>query len=221
MEKVDIVIDRQSRVAFFYKCMAIRSLTAITIPDDEIKLCLAKMEKCHPRVNSTGLRSFKPSTRPNSCLLQATLRFVWNDDKMDDDLVPCPFAQESHRRQDRKSWIFAHILQWHAGRLNQHDFDRYVDPYERKSMKAVYLLINLEKSGINTTNQLEYRSLTPLRRNIGLSSKQIPKFGRRQNLTSLFVRRSWIKIKMKSDLASERARTKYTLERIELPNYVL
>ena len=57
---------------------------------------------------------------------------VWNDDKMDDDLVPCPFAQESHRRQDRKSWIFAHILQWHAGRLNQHDFDRYVDPIRKK-----------------------------------------------------------------------------------------
>ena len=135
MEKVD-TCDRSVNLVLRSSTSVWQSesLTAITIPDDEIKLCLAKMEKCHPPGKFNRIEVIQTINPPKQLPAAGDpcVYPVWNDDKMDDDLVPCPFAQESHRRQDRKSWIFAHILQWHAGRLNQHDFDRYVDPIRKK-----------------------------------------------------------------------------------------
>ena len=109
MEKVD-TCDKITSISCCVTSTSVwqsESLTAITsaIPDDEIKLCLAKMEKCHPpgKFNRIGvIQTINPPKQLPAAGDRLRLPCL---ERRQNGRPSCPMSirsKKSHRRQDLK-----------------------------------------------------------------------------------------------------------------------
>ena len=110
------------------------SITTITIPDDDVQICLKKMRRFVPP------GGFNPSVLlatpvPMPSLHSPCEISEWDAAAMLMKQTPCPYASGAHSRQDNQAWVLTHCLQRFSGKqysMSPVDFNRYLDPIIKK-----------------------------------------------------------------------------------------
>jgi len=115
------------------------SVTAITIADDEVKLCLKAMEKAHVNFNpQIVLAQPPPPTMPPASEMCAISQF--DPMSMTTNQVPFEEGQGSHARQDHQSWMLInHLITYnvakdsrYVGKITLDVFKREIEPVMKK-----------------------------------------------------------------------------------------
>ena len=135
MNDVDIC-DRSMNLVLRSSTMVWQSesITAITIPDDDIKICLGHMKKHVPvggfqRAKMLTTQTEQMPLKSDPCVVK---RLDVTTMAMVDE--PCPFASGAHSRQDQIAWVYIHCLQSFitARGMSTSDFNRYLKPILEK-----------------------------------------------------------------------------------------
>jgi hypothetical protein len=111
------------------------SMTVITIPDDDIKICLDIMKKNVPPGEFPRVKLLAITT-PNVAIPNAAAPCeieIFDSHTMAMIRKPCLFASGSHSRQDMAAWSLVHCLEsFRTSALSVADFNRYILPIQKK-----------------------------------------------------------------------------------------
>ena len=177
------------------------SITAITIADDEIKLCLKAMQKCHVNFDPQNVLGQPPPPMPSPSALCAIPQ--WDPMTMSMNEVPFEEGQGSHARQDQQSWMLMYHLSKYnlakdssyAGKITLDVFKRQIEPVMKKIdqseiIASVFLeewksIINPRRVSASESMTSEFSAMFGSEEPIEWPSKNLPWFKRSGRLTDV------------------------------------